>query len=195
MSANVVEARWQGVLLTAWKFRWYVAVALPLAIAAVLRVATVDSVPLPLSDEVFASVDVHSLVSSGEHLDGTRAGPLAYIVATLDGRLAAYAIDHARLVDLRLVAAAFGIATVGLVILLGKQLGDPRLGLIAAAALAIMPWHIYFSRIFCPASEYVFLTLLAIVLELQALRGRSLISAFGSALAAVATLYLYPVSI
>lgn len=166
-----------------------------LSIATLLRFLRLDAIPLPLSDEVFAGVDVHWLVTTGHRPDGTTAGPLAYLVAAIDGRLLVTALHGASLLDLRIIAATFGVATVALLILLGRELGDLRLGLIGAAVLAVMPWHIYFSRIFYPASEYLFLTFLTLVLGLRALRTGSLAIAVASTAAAVAALYIYPVSI
>ena len=180
---------------TAQKLRWPVVIASILAVATLLRFIRIGDVPLPLSDEVFASVDIHSILLTGHHFDGSPAGVLAYIVLAIDGRLIAFLIHGATLVDLRTVSAAFGLATVAVLIPLGTELGDFRLGVLAAAVLAVMPWSIYFSRIFYPASEYAFLTTLALVLALRALRTKSNVSALGSAIAAVASVYIYPVAI
>ncbi|MGH9317238.1 MAG: glycosyltransferase family 39 protein, partial [Thermoanaerobaculia bacterium] len=49
--------------------------------------------------------------------------------------------------SLRLTSAAFGIATVLALFLLGRALYGNKAGLAAAALLAICPWHIHFSRI------------------------------------------------
>lgn len=179
--------------------RWQVAIGLILALAAVLRLVHVGDTPLPLSDEIFAAVDAHSVMATGRHFEGSAATPLAYIVLLIDGRMFAF-IFHAgplgpSIGDLRLISAAFGVGTVGLLILIGTELGDRALGIVAAAALAIMPWHIYFSRIFYPASEYVFLTSLALLLGLRALRTGSALNAAGAATAGVAAVYIYPVAI
>jgi hypothetical protein len=184
-----------GQLARAWELRWHIAIALILVVAILLRFVRLGSVPLPLSDEVFAGADAHSLLLTGYHVDGPRGGLLAYIVAAIDGRAIAWLIHGTSLVDLRVISGVFGVATIALMIPLGVELGDITLGVLAAGALAVMPWHIYFSRIFYPASEYAFLTFLALLLELRALRRNSLGAAISSATAAVAALYIYPVSI
>ncbi|HKW72474.1 MAG TPA: hypothetical protein VJQ08_06585 [Candidatus Dormibacteraeota bacterium] len=188
-----------GPLQKVWDVRAQVAVGLILILAAVLRFVHVGDTPLPLSDEVFAAVDAHSVMVSGHHFDGSAATTLTYIVLLLDGRLFAFVLHGGPLGpsigDLRLISAALGVGTVYLVILIGAELGDRALGIAAAAALAIMPWHIYFSRIFYPASEYVFLTSLALLLGLRALRKRSLLNAVGAAAAGVGAIYIYPVAI
>jgi 4-amino-4-deoxy-L-arabinose transferase-like glycosyltransferase len=178
-----------------WRLRWQFAIGSILVIAALLRFARLGSVPLPLSDEVFGAVDVHSVLLTGNHFDGSKAGALAYIVVALDGRVIAFLANGASLLSLRVISATFGVATVALMIPLGIELGDLALGVVAAAALAVMPWDIYFSRIFYPTSEYVFLTFVALLFTLIALRKRSVIAALVATAAAVGALYIYPVSI
>jgi 4-amino-4-deoxy-L-arabinose transferase-like glycosyltransferase len=173
----------------------YIAIAAILCVAAACRFVALGRVPLVLSDEVFAAVDLHSLLTTGDHFNGARDGLLAYIVPAIDGRFLASLMLGSQIVDLRAVSAAFGVSTVAMMIPLGVELGDLALGVIAAAVLAIMPWDIYFSRIFFPASEYVFLTVLAVTLALRALRKRSVLAAIGCAVAAVGSVYIYPVAI
>ena len=166
-----------------------------ITIAVGLRIANLKEVPPPFADEVYAAVDFHYLIRTGHHFDGSHAGILAHIIPALDGRLAVALFGGTTVQDFRLFSAFCGVVTVGLVIWLGRLLGDPRLGVLAGAALAVMPWHIYLSRVFIPASEYVALSVLAICLELVALQHRSVVPAILSALAAVGTLYLYPIAI
>jgi hypothetical protein len=78
---------------------------------------------------------------------------------------------------------------------LGRELGDARIGVLSAGALAVMPWHIYYSRIFFPGSESLFLSLLAISLELSALRTRSALLGVAAAVAAAGSIYIYPVAL
>jgi hypothetical protein len=175
--------------------RWYLLIGAILLVAAAIRFSELDKVPLPLADEIVAAVDIHYLVTTGHHFDGSHAGILAYITPALDGRFAVAFLGGTTVADLRGVAAMFGVLTVGLLVWLGHELGDFKLGIIGAGALAIMPWHIYYSRIFFPASEYLFFTVLVICLELTALRRRSVTLGIASALAAVASIYIYPVAI
>jgi 4-amino-4-deoxy-L-arabinose transferase-like glycosyltransferase len=192
--SKVTPAVTREALSLAWKFRWHAAIGAILAIAAFLRFFDLSNVPLPLTDEVYAAVDLHTLVSTGRHFDGSSADTLAYIVATIDGRFISLIWGH-NLLSIRVISATFGLMTVALMVPLGRELGDFVLGVIAAAVLAVMPWGIYFSRIFYPASEVAFLTCLALLLALTALRRNSLGAGVGSAVAAVAAVYIYPVSI
>lgn len=198
---SVSEARPHGVERSpalqvgpAWPLKWQLTTAVILAVAAVLRFANLGQLPLPLSDEVFAAVDLHSLLATGRHLDGSPAGVLAYIVAAVDGRFVSLLWGN-DLFSLRAISATFGVLTVALLVVLGQELGDRSLGVIAAAVLAVMPWSIYFSRIFYPASEVAFLTCLALWLAMVALRKHSLLAGVASAIASVTAVYIYPVSI
>jgi 4-amino-4-deoxy-L-arabinose transferase-like glycosyltransferase len=177
------------------QFRWHATVAAILLIASSLRFPDLQKVPLPLADEILAAVDVHYLMTTGHHFDGAHAGILAYVIPTLDGRFAVSLLGGSTVADFRLVAALFGVLTVGLMFWLGHELGDFRIGVLSAGALAVMPWHIYYSRIFFPGSEYVFVTTLAICLEMAALRKSSVVLGIGSAVAAGASVYIYPVGI
>lgn len=68
--------------------------------------------------------------------------------------------------NIRLVTVAFGIATIGLVLLLRKRLGT--IGTLSAAALvAISPGAVYLSRYFIHESLFVFFTLGIVVAALK----------------------------
>lgn len=181
---------WQAVV----KFRLLIAAGGILFVAVALRFVGLDRVPLPFADEVLASVDFHYVMTAGQHFDGAHVGILARIIPALDGRLLASYFGGS-IVDLRMIAACFGVLTVALMIPLGIELDDLALGLLSALALAIMPWDIYFSRAFLPTSEYLFLTVLTLVLSLRALRTASLAPAIGAAASAAASVYIYPVAI
>lgn len=163
--------------------------------AGLLRFLSLDSVPRAFADEILAAVDIHSVLSDGRHFTGAEAGLLAYMTPILDGRSVAALLLGTSVTDLRIVAVLFGVGSVGLMVKLGDELEDRRLGVLGALFLAIMPWHIYFSRVYLPASETVFLTVLALVLTLVALRKRSALYAVGAITTAVISIYLYPVSI
>jgi len=163
-------------------------------LATLLRVVGIDRVPLPLSDEVFAAVDWHDVVAYGHHMNGASAGALAYIVAVLDGRVLAFT-HHGTLFDLRLAAAAFGVGLVVAMVPLGMEIASTRIGVLAAAIVAVMPWTIYFSRIFYPASEFALLTTLALIFALRTVRTQSLLTAVGCAVCFVLGVYIYPVAI
>jgi len=69
----------------------------------------------------------------------------------------------------RALSAVFSIATLPLVFLLGKRLGGPRAGLIAAALLAVHAWHIRYAHEARSYALYVFLVALASLLFWEAL--------------------------
>jgi len=166
-----------------------------LLLASSLRFPDLQRVPLPLADEILAAVDVHYMTTTGHHFDGAHAGILAYMIPALDGRFLVSLLGGHTVPDFRLVSAFFGVLTVGLMVWFGRELLDVRLGVLSAAALAVMPWHIYFSRIYFPGSEYLFLTLLAICSELTALRRRSLAWGVVAAISAGGSIYIYPVAL
>ena len=68
--------------------------------------------------------------------------------------------------NIRLVTVAFGIATIGLVLLLRKRLGTIG-ALTAAALIAISPGAVYLSRYFIHESLFVFFTLGIVVAALK----------------------------
>lgn len=166
-----------------------------LTVAAALRLFRLGSVPPPLADEVLAATDIRSLLSVGRHFTGATPEILSWITPALDGRLLIAQLMDPTVGVLRAVSALFGIGTVALVMVLGREFRRPLVGLAAAAALAVMPWHIYASRVYFPASEYLFCTALACLLLLVALRKGSLALALGAGATAAISIYLYPVAL
>lgn len=162
--------------------------------ALALRVVALRRSPDYLADEVLAAVDLKSVVANGHHYNGTPLGLLGGIVPTLDLRLAVGWLGTS-VPYLRLIAVLFGMASIGLVYRIGAQLSSRRTGLAAAAALSLMPWHIYYSRLYLPQSQYLFLTLATITCLIGALVYRSLGEGLLAVVAAVASIYVYPSSI
>jgi Dolichyl-phosphate-mannose-protein mannosyltransferase len=166
------------------------------AVAISLRFFRLASVPPPLADEVLGAVDLRSALKVGHHFTGDRLGLVGYLTPSLDGRYAVAAIFGESVPDLRLASAAFGTITIGAVALLAREISArTSFAVIAASALAVMPWHVFDSRIFLPQAESVLTGLLAVLLVLDALRKRSLVLATAAALIAVVSIYLYPVAI
>jgi len=73
-------------------------------------------------------------------------------------------------VSVRLVSVLAGIAGVYLLYLLGSELKNKQLGIIAAALLAITPWHVILSRPAFEPNLALFFILLGIYLFLKALK-------------------------
>jgi 4-amino-4-deoxy-L-arabinose transferase-like glycosyltransferase len=125
-----------------------------LAVAAVLRAVDLENLPPGLFvDEAFTGYDAYSLSLTGRDMWGERlpiffrswgdynSGLYRYLsvpwVATL-GLSAA---------SVRAAAALAGVLTVLAAFILGRRLFSARVGLVAAALLAVSPWHLQFSRI------------------------------------------------
>lgn len=163
-------------------------------VAFALRTIALRVLPDHLADEVMASVDLRSPLATGQHYNGAPLGLLGRIVPTLDLRFAMAWIGTS-VPYLRLIAVLFGMASIGLAYRIGAQLSGRRLGLAVAATLSLMPWHIHFSRLFVPQSQYLFLTLATISCLIGALVRRSLGEGLIAVAAAAASIYVYPASI
>lgn len=74
--------------------------------------------------------------------------------------------------SVRLTSALFGLATVLMLFLLGREIGGGRLGLLAAALLAVEPWHIQFSRIAFEVISFPFLVSLGVFFLVRFAKGR-----------------------
>jgi asparagine N-glycosylation enzyme membrane subunit Stt3 len=82
----------------------------------------------------------------------------------------------------RIWSLGSGIATLGLVYLLGKRLASPQVGLWAAAFLAVSPMHIYYSAIAKPDSAMVLAMYAAGVLAVGYLREQRSAAPWGVAI-------------
>jgi 4-amino-4-deoxy-L-arabinose transferase-like glycosyltransferase len=124
-----------------------------LLVAAVFRLPALDSVPNGLFlDEASRGYDAYSLLLTGcdqfgvpwplfaEGLDDYT--PALYTLLVVPS-VALLGLD---VVAVRLPAALVGVATVGMTYLAGRAYFGGAVGLVAAAFLAISPWHILPSR-------------------------------------------------
>jgi 4-amino-4-deoxy-L-arabinose transferase-like glycosyltransferase len=175
--------------------RYQAALALIVATGTALRLVDLGKVPGPFNDEVLAGLDSHAVLSTGLHYNGTPLGLLGYIVPILDGRLFLGFAGIFSIYGLRMIAVAFGTGTIIFVYLVGKELFNPFVGILGAVAFAVMPWAIYFDRVFIPASEYVFFTLLAQWFLITGLRRQSAARVLLCGVACVVTIYIYPTAI
>ncbi len=64
----------------------------------------------------------------------------------------------------------FGLGSVVLVYVLGTVLYGRRTGLVAASLFGLVPWHVYVSRIFLIDNQYLFFSLLFLVVGLLAVK-------------------------
>lgn len=158
-------------------------------IAISLRVWRLGSVPRPLADEVVAAVSLHSLFNSSS------GGLLSIVTPVLDGRAIVKAFGGTRLVDLRMISVLFGLGTVLVIVDLANRLYGRGAALVAGCAVAIMPWAVYYSRIFFPAAEYMFVSLLVVYTAIAVLHRESTWWLLVCCTMIAVTIYIYPASI
>jgi len=146
-----------------------------LAVAAILRLWNLSDVPPGLNvDEAANGWNAFCLARTlhDQHgvflpiLDSAGYGQglstlLLYVMAPFVGVLGPTTFA------IRLPGVIAGVATVWLVYFIGKELFDRRVGLAAAAMLAISPWHLQLSRWGHMATLFPFLVALVILLMLR----------------------------
>ena len=120
-----------------------VAIAAIVAAAAVLRLWGLGSVGFNSDEAVYAG---QAAALAGDPIYGGlfqvfRAHPL--LVQFLVSLVFRFGVDD---VAARLVAVAFGLAAIPLTYLTGSFLNGRRIGLVAAAIVALMPYHVVVSR-------------------------------------------------
>ena len=189
------------------RIRAGLALAAVLALGAGLRLDRLAETPAGLfADEAAIAANAWALGASGRDLAGTKL-PLysrlrSFEVSGLTGIVSQPVFQYASVPFVRLLgrtqtaarlpAVGFGVLGIAGAFLLGGALFDRRVGIAAAALLAIAPWHLHLSRV---GFEAVSLPALLALAAWQILRGlerpRSL--AIGAALLALAT-YAYPVA-
>ena len=154
------------------------------AVGAALRFATLD-LQAYHHDEVITAMRVIP-GSFGEMFDAVKWSesnpPLYYVLAWAWAKL--FGSDE---FALRSLSALFGVATVPLGYLIGRQLADWRTGLVLTGMLAVNPMLIWYSQEARSYAPLVFFTALSLLFFLRALdsrRGRDLgLWALASALA------------
>ncbi|MFS8085212.1 MAG: flippase activity-associated protein Agl23 [Acidobacteriota bacterium] len=154
----------------AWRF----SSAAILIVGAFLRLYNLSLVPLHHDEGVNGNFLV-TLVRGGSYTYNPENyhGPTLYYFSAIIPWLARFLGGKAfadkyglTTFNIRFVTAVFGIATIGLVLLLRKRLG--AIGALSAAALiAISPGAVYLSRYFIHESLFVFFTLGIVVAALK----------------------------
>ncbi len=153
-----------------------VAVAVILTVGAGLRFWHLGQSPPGLNqDEAMNAWNARCLLKTGMDEAGRR-WPIFYFTTTGQNPTPLYAYlvipTQAMLgmsvVSSRLPAAVIGVATIGLTFLVGRRLFGDAAGLVAAAVLAISPWHVQQSRWGHEAAITPFLVLLPVALALAA---------------------------
>ncbi len=153
---------------------WRLSSAAILIVGAFLRLYSLSLVPLHHDEGVNGNFLV-TLVREGKYTYNPENyhGPTLYYFSAIIPWLARFLGgksfgDNYGLTtfNIRLVTVAFGIATIGLVLLLRKRLGTIG-ALTAAALIAISPGAVYLSRYFIHESLFVFFTLGIVVAALK----------------------------
>jgi uncharacterized protein (TIGR03663 family) len=153
---------------------WRAAAVVILIVSVVLRLYDLDLVPLH-HDEGVNGGFVKLLVREGvyqydpENYHGPTLFYLSAVIPWISKLLfGSGAGDRYGLTtfNIRFVTSAFGIATVGLILLLRRRMGSVAV-LTAAAAFAVSPGAVYLSRYFIHESLLVFFTLAAVIVALK----------------------------
>ena len=141
---------------------WFIAVTAIVVVAAILRLYDLDLVPLHHDEGVNGNFLVRLVHDGYYHYDPANYhGPtLYYFAAVLAWILRPIVGSNASLTTtgIRLVPALFGLATIGLVFTLRRNLGTIAT-LSAAFLLAVSPGAVYLSRYFIHETLFVFFTL------------------------------------
>ncbi len=124
-----------------------------LALAFLLRIWQVGEIPTFISDEASVGYNAYSVLKTGRDEWG-KLLPLSF-KSFGEYKLPVYiysAVPSIVLFGLsetavRLPSVLAGVAAVGLIFLLGRQLFSEKVGLLAAFFLAINPWHFEVSRL------------------------------------------------
>ncbi len=153
---------------------WRLSSAAILIVGAFLRLYNLSLVPLHHDEGVNGNF-LMTLVREGKYTYNPENyhGPTLYYFSAIIPWLARFLGgktfgDNNGLTtfNIRLITAAFGIATIGLVLLLRKRLGTIG-ALTAAVLIAISPGAVYLSRYFIHESLFVFFTLGIVVAALK----------------------------
>src|SRR3990167_1678244 len=125
-----------------------------LVIATVLRLWRIDQVPVSLfGDELDVGYQAYSILKTGKDYSGN-PWPL-HFQSLAEWRTPLYLYSAVPTVALfgitplgvRLPAAIFGILTIPIMYLLGRELTkSEKIGLLAAVVLTFSPWHLQYSR-------------------------------------------------
>jgi 4-amino-4-deoxy-L-arabinose transferase-like glycosyltransferase len=193
--------------LRARRIRTGQGLAVLLALGAALRVDRLAETPAGLfADEAAIAANAWAIGADGRDLAGTRF-PLysrlrSFEVSGISGIVSQPVYQYASVPFVRLLgrtetaarlpAVGFGVLGIAAAYLLGTVLFGRRVGIAAAALLALAPWHLHLSRVGFEAVSLPALLALAVWQIVRGLgRPRSL--ATGAALLALAT-YAYPVA-
>ena len=152
---------------------WLLAIT---AIAAALRLAAIGIAPPGLNqDEAIGAWISWCLLKTGHDMSG-QPWPIFYAhgIGDIPSTLFFYitmpfqAVGGLNVLTTRLPAAFAGIACVPLLYYVGSRMFGPATGLVAAAVLALDPWHLFLSRFGVGASQCPLHALIPIAMLIRA---------------------------
>jgi 4-amino-4-deoxy-L-arabinose transferase-like glycosyltransferase len=184
------------------RVQWGLLVGIVL-VAAVLRVYQLKDVPAGFfCDEAGLGYNAYSIARAGVDENG-RKFPLfvwsfgvsyknpVFIYSAIVP-ISIFGLDE---FSVRLTSAIYGIATVLGIFFLGRALFTPAVGLLAAAFLAVCPWHLHFSRIAFELISFAFLFVAGLTFLVRFTQGRRTLAAglllLGACIYAYAIAYLF----
>jgi hypothetical protein len=129
---------------------------------------------------------------SGLHFTGAPVTLFDWLITVINARALFGATLGTSLLDIRLIAATFGLLSMFALVWFGIEIGRPRLGLLAACIYGVMPWAIYYNRVAIPASEYAFLTLVGVCFLIRAVKRHRWRCVYWGMIPLVLAIYLYP---
>ncbi|HEX6626090.1 MAG TPA: flippase activity-associated protein Agl23, partial [Pyrinomonadaceae bacterium] len=160
-AADEAPAAWREAPVVSERTYTYAALAVVFA-AALLRLVVLELKPMH-HDEGVNGFFLTTLLKQGiyRYDPANYHGPVLYYLT-----LPSVAILGLNTFAVRLVTAAFGVATVGLMLYLRRYIG--AVGALAAAALvAFSPGAVYYSRYFIHETLFVFFTVALVVAALR----------------------------
>ncbi|HEX6513474.1 MAG TPA: glycosyltransferase family 39 protein, partial [Chloroflexota bacterium] len=160
-------------LQVAWRQEapWLAALGVLVVVGAALRLAALDHIPFGLwFDEAYSGLEVERILSDPSfrpvYVGGLAQEPslLWYLMAV------GFKIAGPGQLALRLPAALGGVLGIPAIYLLGRELFDRKVGLIAAGLLTTLVWHLTFSRLGFNVTSSVALDALALFFLARAVK-------------------------
>lgn len=159
---------------------WRLALLAVLAGAAWLRLYQLRDVPAGLfCDEAAFGYNGYAIAKSGYDENGKFLPLLVWSFGGYKNTVYIYSTAVAvKLFGLdefstRFPAAFYGVLSIGVVYLIGKELFNPWVGLFSAVFLALAPWHLHLSRVAFEMTPFAFLFGMAVWLLILYTKGRN----------------------
>lgn len=167
-----------------------------LLLAALLRFWKLDQYPVGLfGDEVDVGYQAYSLLKTGKDYMGQTLPAYIHSLSEWRAPLFIYATIPSIAIfglnewGVRGASAFFGVLGVLLMYLLGKKIWNEKIGLLSAILLAILPWHIHYSRAAFEVTLLLDLVLAGTLFYLNSAKNTALLSL--SAVCFALTFYTY----